>query len=649
MQRVSANWMMKLVRRPGFWLVVAVLALITIPHYGEGLEHAAFLTNLTANLGMDRHAFERVLYLLPIILSGFLFGWKGGVITSLVALACMLPRAIFISPFPRDALFETGAVFVVGNLTAFSFGFLHKERERRIQLAALDQISNAVSQSLELGQVLSTSIDNVIDVMKVDAALIFLLDEEAGELALTAHGGVSEQFAQGVGKLKLGEGLNGLVAQTGEPVFVNDSFNDARLTKMAVREEGIRSQLIVPLKSKGMVMGTICVAMRSCRRFPQDTVELLTAIGNQIGVAVDNARLYQEELELTEELRISEEKYRELFENAHEAIWVHDLQGNITLANKACEELSGYCVAELIGKNVSMLLMPEALALAREVKDRLLRGEAMEQRYEQRLKRKDDSEASLQLSTSPVFSGGQLVAFQHIARDITEEKRMQENLRFYLKQATKSQEEERKRIARELHDETIQELVVLSRQVDDLAFSGLILSEQNISRHIGLRQQINNVIQGVRRLSQDLRPAALDRLGLLAALEWLTSNVAEYSGIPIDLNVSGQEHRLSEEAELLLFRITQEALRNVWRHSEATRASVMVAFDQGKTIIAISDNGKGFAFSGSVDDLFRDGKLGLAGMHERARLLGGTVKVQSEPGKGTEVTVEIPNKVPRTV
>ncbi len=642
MQRLSANWMMKVVRRPGFWLVVALLALITIPHYGENLEHAALLTNLTANLGMDRHAFERVLYLLPIILSGFLFGWKGGVITSLVALACMLPRAIFISPFPRDALFETGAVFVVGNLTAFSFGFLHKERERRIQLAALDQISNAVSQSLELGQVLSTSIDNVMDVMKVDAALIFLLDEEAGELTLTAHGGVSQQFAQGVGKLKLGEGLNGLVAQTGEPVFVNDSFNDARLTKMAVREEGIRSQLIVPLKSKGRVMGTICVAMRSYRRFPQDSVELLTAIGNQIGVAVDNARLYQEELELTEELRISEEKYRELFENAHDAIWVHDLQGNITLANKACEELSGYCVAELIGKNVSMLLVPEALALAREVKDRLLRGEAMEQRYEQRLKRKDGSEASLQLSTSPVFSGGQLVAFQHIARDITEEKRMQENLRFYLKQATKSQEEERKRIARELHDETIQELVVLSRQVDDLAFSGLILSEQNISRHIGLRQQINNIIQGVRRLSQDLRPAALDRLGLLAALEWLTSNVAEYSGIAIELNVCGQERRLSEEAELVLFRITQEALRNVWRHSQATRAEVMVAFDQGKTMIAISDNGKGFALSGSVDDLSRDGKFGLAGMQERARLLGGAVKVESEPGKGTAVTVEIP-------
>ncbi len=642
MQRLSANWMTEVVRRPGFWLVVALLALITIPHYGESLEHPALLTNLTANLGMDRHAFERVLYLVPIILSGFLFGWRGGVITSLVALACMLPRAIFVSPSPRDALFETGAVFIVGNLTAFTFGLLCAERERRIQLAALNQISNAVSRSLELGQVLQTSIDNVIDVMKVDAAFIFLLDEEAAELALTAHRGVSEQFAQGVGRLRLGEGLNGLVAQTGEPVFVKDTFKDHRLTKMAVREESIRSQLIVPLKSKGKVMGTICVAMRSYRHFRQDTVDLLTAIGNQIGVAVDNARLYQEELELTEQLRISEERYRELFEKAHDAIWVHDLQENIIAANRSLVRITGYTLQELRGMKVGGLIAQRCIQSIKDIEHALLRGETMGRLSEVTLVKKDGSEASVQLSTSPVFSGGQPAAFQHIARDVTEEKRMHENLRFYLRQATRSQEEERKRIARELHDETIQELVVLSRQVDDLASSGKLVSEPNTSRLDELRQQINNIMQGVRRLSQDLRPAALDRLGLLAALEWLTSSVAEYSGIAIQLNVSGAERRLSEEAELVLFRITQEALRNVWRHSQATRAEVTVEFDQGKTMIAISDNGKGFALSGSVDDLSRDGKLGLAGMQERARLLGGAVKVESEPGKGTEVTVEIP-------
>jgi len=291
---------------------------------------------------------------------------------------------------------------------------------------------------------------------------------------------------------------------------------------------------------------------------------------------------------------------------------------------------------------VGGLIAQRCIQSIKDIEHALLRGEAMGRLSEVTLVKNDGSEASVQLSTSPVFSGGQPVAFQHIARDVTEEKRMHDNLRFYLRQATRSQEEERKRIARELHDETIQELVVLSRQVDDLASSGKLVSEPNTSRLDELRQQINNIMQGVRRLSQDLRPAALDRLGLLAALEWLTSSVAEYSRIPIELSVSGAERRLSEEAELVLFRITQEALRNVWRHSQATRAKVTVGFDQGKTMIAISDDGKGFALSGSVDDLSRDGKLGLAGMQERARLLGGAVKVESELGKGTEVTVEIP-------
>jgi len=149
-------------------------------------------------------------------------------------------------------------------------------------------------------------------------------------------------------------------------------------------------------------------------------------------------------------------------------------------------------------------------------------------------------------------------------------------------------------------------------------------------------------MQGVRRLSQDLRPAALDRLGLLSALEWLASDITEYSGIEIKVNVVNSERRLPEEVELVLFRITQEALRNVWRHSQATRAEIAVEFDESKTKVTISDNGKGFNLPETIGDLARDGKLGLAGMQERARLLGGSLTVQSEPGRGSTITVELP-------
>ena len=108
---------------------------------------------------------------------------------------------------------------------------------------------------------------------------------------------------------------------------------------------------------------------------------------------------------------------------------------------------------------------------------------------------------------------------------MTEEKRMRENLQFYLRQINRAQEEERKRIARELHDDTIQYMVVLARQLDDLASSSKGLSDEERLRFENLRQQINSIMEGVRRLSHDLRPATLDRLGLLPALEWLASQV----------------------------------------------------------------------------------------------------------------------------
>ena len=478
---LSIDWLTRGFRRPGFWFILLVLALITLIHYSEVLRYPSFLPPLISNLELDRHAFERILFLAPIMWAGFLFGWRGAFITSLAALACILPRAIFISIYPVDALFETGAVFIVGNVLAISFHALRRERE------------------------------------------------------------------------------------------------------------------------------------------------------------------YRTKLEVTyEELQTSEERYRELFENALDAIWLHDLEGNIIAANRSGEKLTGYSVEELSTMNVKSFLSEESLNLAGQIRQKLLAGDFVEQPYEQHLRKKDGSEAFIQLATSLVFNKGEATAFQHIARDVTEQKRMDENLRFYLQQVTKAQEEERKRISHELHDDTIQALVALSRQLDALTSGDKGLSEENRLRLEELWQQTDNILRGVRRLSQDLRPAALDRLGLLPALEWLASDVAGYSGIEAKVNVVGNQRRLPEEVELVLFRITQEAMRNVWRHSGATSAEITVEFDDSKARITVSDNGKGFKLPEKIGDLAKDGKLGLAGMQERAQLVGGTLTVQSQLDNGTSITVESP-------
>ena len=601
--------------------------------------------------------------MVPIIYAGFLFRRRASFIISLIALAAMLPRAIILSPQPADALVETGAIFILANTVALSLDTLRKERERRSELemaesalqsqlyvikenerrlTALNQVSDILSQSLELEKVLDKATENVMDVMQVEAALIYLLDEEAGELSLAAHRGISQEFVREVGRFKLGEGFNGRVAETGEPLYIEDASEDPSLTKKVVAEEGIRSQLIVPLKSKGKVMGTLCLAARSQRQVLPEELELVTAIGNQVGVAIENAHLYEHQRKVAELLRLSEDRYRQLFENAHDAIWLHDLQENIVTANEALVRLSGYSLGELRDKKSSDLIAEGCLDGVKETEDLLQRGEAMGHLSEATLIKKDKSEASVQLSTNPLFRNGQLVAFQHIARDVTEEKRMRENLRFYLGEFTKAQEEERNRIARELHDDTIQALVVLSRQLDNLASSGKGFSKDKRAVLEHLWQQTNSVIQDVRRLSQDLRPPMLDRLGLLPSLEWLASDVSRYSGIAIKPQVLGTERRMPPEAELMLFRIAQEALRNMWRHSQATEAELIVEFDVGRIRITVKDNGKGFDLPKSVGDLTRSGKLGLAGMQERVQLLGGNITLESKPGKGTSIIVEAP-------
>ena len=648
-ERLSLSQVIGVLRRPGFWLLVAALVLITIPYYQEAIKHPAFMTNLWDNLGLDRHAFERILYLAPIIWAGFIFGFRAAFAVAIVSLICMLPRAIFISEHPTDAVFETIAVFVVGCVVAFSFGTLRKERERRIQLVVLNEISSVLSESLQLSQLLGSSIDSLLSMIRVDAALVFLMDRETDELVIAAHRGVSDEFAQSISRVKLGESFNGKVAQNGEPLFVEDVSQDPSVTKMAVVEEGIRSQLIVPLKSKGKVVGTLCVAARGRRRFRRDEVELLTAIGNQIGVAVENARLYEQEREATRQLRVSEERYRELFENANDAIWVHDLEGNITAANEASERLTGYTLEELRRTsrlNVSKFLSEESLNLAKEIRRKLLANEPVAQPYEQHIIRKDNTNVVLMVTTNLVTEGRKPVAFQHIARDVTEELRMRENQRFYLQQITRAQEEERERIARELHDDTVQYLVVLARQLDDLANSSKSMSKEDKAYLENLRQQTNSIMDGVRRLSHDLRPATLDRLGLVAALEWLASSMEKLSGIDVKVEKSGTERRLPGEVELVMFRIAQEALSNVRRHSRANNAEVMVEFDDKKVRMTIRDNGRGFALPEKVGDLLKKGKLGLAGMQERIQLLNGSLKIESQPGKGTTVVIEAPIQSP---
>ncbi len=214
----------------------------------------------------------------------------------------------------------------------------------------------------------------------------------------------------------------------------------------------------------------------------------------------------------------------------------------------------------------------------------------------------------------------------------------QESLQSYVRQVTQAQEDERLRIARELHDETAQELVHLARKLEQLRNK----ADPSLTPAIqDLLDMSRSTIQAVRRYSRDLRPSVLDDLGLLAALEMVTEDTSHHLPSGAQLQVTGKPRRLDGPLELALFRIAQEALRNVEKHGNATSATVEMDFSGQEIRLSVSDDGKGFSPVENVSDLIHTGKLGLVGMKERAELVGGRFELRSSPGKGTRVTVVV--------
>lgn len=214
----------------------------------------------------------------------------------------------------------------------------------------------------------------------------------------------------------------------------------------------------------------------------------------------------------------------------------------------------------------------------------------------------------------------------------------QESLQSYARQVTQAQEDERLRIARELHDETAQELVLLSRKLERL--KSRVGSDQ-VQDIDNLLTMTRGTIQAVRRFSRDLRPSVLDDLGLRAAIEMVVEDTGHQLPKGARLQATGKQRRLDAPVELALFRIAQEALRNVEKHSGATSATVELDFGENEVTLAVTDDGQGFLPAKNMSDLIRSGKLGLVGMKERAELVGGTFELRSDPGGGTRVAVRV--------
>jgi signal transduction histidine kinase len=231
---------------------------------------------------------------------------------------------------------------------------------------------------------------------------------------------------------------------------------------------------------------------------------------------------------------------------------------------------------------------------------------------------------------------------QELAKSRDEIMLRNRQLRTYATYVTGAQEEERQRIARELHDETMQLVVLLCRRLDSVQAGGETLPAGLNDRLLEARETAEQVMKELRDFTKSLRPPILDDLGIVTSVRRLLSDLEERSEMTGHLEVEGRERRLPSDTELGLFRIAQEALHNAERHSEATEINVTFTFGEDETRLEVADNGAGFSPAEAAGAFAASGRLGLTSMRERAELLGGSLEIQSSPGNGTRVIASIP-------
>jgi signal transduction histidine kinase len=359
-----------------------------------------------------------------------------------------------------------------------------------------------------------------------------------------------------------------------------------------------------------------------------DLIELalVVAVAVVFGRRIDAERLAHERVERATAASLAfETRYHRLFETNRSPILVLDLGGDVADANPSARTLFG---EGIVGISVAELVKSTT---------------TLEEQAGHVLTLADGQDYRLDVVAVP--AGGGEPSTQVTFEDVTEERSEGRRATRYAQLVVDAEEDQRRRLARELHDEPLQLFLLLARRLESL---GEVAGVPDDVAH-GLdeiRRQALDAAARLRSLARDLRPPTLDELGLVAALSSLVSDVEDEGQLDAELKVDGAEGRLAADVELGAFRIAQEAMRNALRHARARHLTVTVAFGDRELSMTIVDDGLGF-----VPEVPGDREadhLGMLGMRERARLLGGRIVVQSEPGHGTVVEAVIPLDGPRT-
>jgi PAS domain S-box-containing protein len=454
------------------------------------------------------------------------------------------------------------------------------------------------------------------------------------------------------GDNEFGQGPASSTIRTGNPEVLRNTQTDIRIAQWqeAATQRGYASILGTPLLAEGKPFGSLTIYSTKADAFDREEMALLQQLADDLAFGIIALRARAERDRAENALRESEERYRVLVETAPAGIGIHQ-DGKWVYVNAAAVRMMGApSEAEMIGESIFRLFnFSEAdMVWMQQRVRRVLEGIPGEPIQVAR-ERPDGSIAHIECRAVRLMHQG-APAVLVIFLDITAEKLAEQELKFSREQLRKlaaylqsAREAERTHLAREIHDELGQYLTGLKMDVVSLEElinqpdadderSSLLRKVQTMS------QLLDTTVQSVRKIASELRPAVLDNLGLLAAIEWQAEEFQRRTGIRCECYLIADELKLDRDCATAVFRILQESLTNVMRHADATRVTITLEQEAGHYLIEIKDDGKGI----QAGDLDKSASFGLLGMKERAHLFGGGVSIHGEPGKGTTVVVKIP-------
>jgi|SRR5579884_502533 len=559
--------------------------------------------------------------------------------------------------------------------------------DKRIELTLLESLFSSLSRSFQEGDVFRTALEKILSLMNIEGGYLLQFDEKKQRFLLVAQRGLSADKAQRLEKqgAKVGENVIGKIVEKKSPTLVVAEDPKIPLKKRFVGEEGLLSYMGVPIYSAGQLWGTLSLFSRS-RIFTENDLSILGFVGREIGFAIDNMKLFDRARQRVEDLTIMNEVSQSITKSLHLDQLLSSVANSLTrmIGASNCYIFSvddkrnllyGVAASDQRGDAVRKveLKMNENTLVALTVREQhsfMIENAPQDPRVTKKWIDlfKSRSLLSVPLIIKERVIGVLLLDETRYFRQFTPEEiqkvvtlanhvsvaienatlyqsvtKHMERLQTLSSAIVNIQEEERRRIAQELHDEAGQALTGIKMNLEWVE-KELAPSEKAIRERIDeVKTQVGKIMEELRRLSYDLRPAILDELGLVPTLRWYIEEYSKRTRTAVHLQTTGLQKRLSAKIEILLYRVIQEALTNVAKHAQAESVILSLEKKDVHVHLYITDDGKGFEVKRyfSSPPMIRRG-LGILGMKERVELAGGTFFIDSDPGQGTRISIKVP-------